>query len=115
MVAVTRALLSVWGHGLPVAIELGRMDDVEVLAGKFEPFRGQHIANGAGSGIPWAQSSSASAKRTPALGRLDQAVADLEHAAAVCGANGAGGYAVEASVDLAAALLRQRRRRGQRR
>jgi len=100
-------LLSVWGHGLPVAIELGRTDDVEFLAGQFEPFRGQHVANGAGSGVYMGPIELRLGQAYAALGLLDQAVSDLEHAAAVCSANGARGYAVEASVDLAAALLRR--------
>src|ERR1700693_5072653 len=43
--------MSAWAHGLPVAIGLGRMEDVEFLAAQFEPFRGPHVANGAGSGV----------------------------------------------------------------
>jgi DNA-binding NarL/FixJ family response regulator len=100
-------LLSVWGHGLPVAIELGRTDDVEFLAGQFEPFRGQHVANGAGSGMYMGPIELRLGQAYAALGLLDQAVADLEHAVAACSANGARGYAVEASLDLAAALVRR--------
>jgi DNA-binding NarL/FixJ family response regulator len=96
----------VWGHGLPVAVELGRTADVEFLAAQFEPFRGQHVANGAGAGVYMGPVELRLGQAYGALGRLDQAVADLEHAAAVCSANGARGYAVEASVDLAAALRR---------
>jgi hypothetical protein len=70
-------LLSVWGHGLPVAIELGRTDDVEFLAGQFEPFRGQHVANGAGPGVYMGPVELRLGQGYAALGRLDQAVADL--------------------------------------
>ena len=43
--------MAAWGHGLAVAIPLGRTEDVEFLAARFEPFRGQHVANGAGGGV----------------------------------------------------------------
>ena len=42
-----------------------------------------------------------------ALGRLDAAVGDLETAVSICDANGARGYAVQARVELAAALARR--------
>ena len=42
--------MAAWGHALPAAIGLGRTQDIEFLAERFEPFRGQHVANGAGSG-----------------------------------------------------------------
>ena len=42
--------MAAWAHGLAVAIGLGRMEDIEFLAARFEPFRGQHVANGAGPG-----------------------------------------------------------------
>ncbi len=40
--------MAAWGHALPVAIGLGRAEDTEFLAARFEPFRGRHVANGAG-------------------------------------------------------------------
>ena len=43
--------LSCWAHGLAVAIPLGRAGYIELLAARFEPFRGQHVANGAGPGV----------------------------------------------------------------
>jgi hypothetical protein len=43
--------MAAWAHGLAVAIRLGRMEDIEFLAARFEPFRGQHVANGAGPGV----------------------------------------------------------------
>ena len=42
-----------------------------------------------------------------ALGRLDPAVEDLRTAASICDANGARGYAVQARIELAAALTRR--------
>ena len=43
--------MSCWAHGLAAAIPLGRADDIGYLAARFEPFRGQHVANGAGAGL----------------------------------------------------------------
>ena len=40
--------LAAWGHALAAVIDLGRTEDIEYLAERFEPFRGQHAANGAG-------------------------------------------------------------------
>ena len=54
-----------WAHGLPVAIGLGRAEDIEFLAARFEPFRGQHVANGAGSGVYMGRSSCRSDRRPP--------------------------------------------------
>ena len=43
--------MAAWGHALAVAVGLGRTEDIEFLASQFEPFRGQHAANGAGAGV----------------------------------------------------------------
>ncbi len=57
--------MAAWAHGLAVAIGLGRAEDIEFLAARFEPFRGQHVANGAGPGVSWARSSCRSDRRPP--------------------------------------------------
>jgi len=46
--------MAAWMHGLAVAIGLARTEDIEFLATRFEPFRGQHVANSAGSSCSWA-------------------------------------------------------------
>ena len=99
--------MAAWAHGLPVAIGLGRTQDIEFLAARFEPFRGQHVANGAGSGVYMGPVELPLGQAAAALGRLDQAVEDLRTAAAICDANGARGCAVQARVELAAALTRR--------
>jgi DNA-binding CsgD family transcriptional regulator len=96
-----------WGHGLADAIGLGRTEDIEFLAGRFEPFRGQHAANGAGPGVYMGPVELQLGLAAAALGRLDAAVEDLQAAASICDANGARGYAVQARVELAAALTRR--------
>ncbi len=57
--------MAAWAHGLAVAIGLGRAEDIEFLAARFEPFRGQHVANGAGPGVYMGRSSCRSARRPP--------------------------------------------------
>jgi DNA-binding CsgD family transcriptional regulator len=99
--------MAAWGHGLAVAIPLGRTEDVEFLAARFEPFRGQHVANGAGGGVYLGPVELPLGRAAAALVRLDAAVADLEAAALACDANGARGCAVQARVELAAALARR--------
>jgi DNA-binding CsgD family transcriptional regulator/tetratricopeptide (TPR) repeat protein len=100
-------LLACWAHGLPVAIGLGRAVDIEFLAARFEPFRRQHVANGAGVGTYMGPVELQLGKAAAALGRLDAAVDDLRSAVDACAANGARGYGVESATELAAALLRR--------
>ena len=101
--------MSCWAHGLAVAIGLGRTADVAFLAKRFEPFRGRHVANGAGAGVYMGPVELQVGRAGAALGRVDAAVDDLETAVSVCEAVGARGYRVEASVELAAALAARRR------
>src|ERR1700683_556439 len=116
---------------------LGPREDTEFLAERFEPFRGQHAANGAGAGVYMgpvelqlrlaaaaagrlgaaAEGPETGVSRGPAglqlalaaaaLGRLGAAAADLQTAALICDANGARGYAVQARVELVAVLIRR--------
>ena len=99
--------MSAWGHALAVAIGLGRTEDIEFLASRFEPFRGQHAANGAGAGVYMGPVELQLGLAAAALGRLDAAISDLAAAGSICEANGACGYGVQASVELAAVLARR--------
>ncbi len=96
--------MAAWAHGLAVAIRLGRSQDIEFLAARFEPFRGQHVANGAGPGTYMGPVELPLGQAAAALGQLDPAVEDLRTAVSSCDANGARGCAVQARVELAAAL-----------
>jgi DNA-binding CsgD family transcriptional regulator len=93
--------LSCWAHGLLVAIGLGERQDIEFLAGQFEPFRGQHVANGGGAGVYLGPIELQLGLAAAALGHLDAAVPDLQAAASICDRNGARGCAVHARVELA--------------
>jgi DNA-binding NarL/FixJ family response regulator len=104
---VVAMTLSCWAHGLLVTIGLGRTADIEYLAQQFEPFRGLHVANGAGAGIYMGPVELQIGKAAAALGRLDEAEEDLETAMALCRSNGARGYVVEVSVELAGVLLKR--------
>jgi DNA-binding CsgD family transcriptional regulator/tetratricopeptide (TPR) repeat protein len=99
--------MAAWAHGLVVAICLGRLEDIEFLAARFEPFRGQHVANGAGPGTYMGPVELPLGQAAAALGQLDPAVEDLQTAASICHTNGARGCAVQARVELAAALTRR--------
>jgi DNA-binding CsgD family transcriptional regulator/tetratricopeptide (TPR) repeat protein len=99
--------MAAWGSALPIAIGLGRMQDIEYLASQFEPFRGRHAANGAGPGVYMGPVELQLGLAAAALGRLDAAAADLRTAASICDANGARGYAVQARVELAEVLSRR--------
>ena len=99
--------MAAWGHALVVAIGLDRTEDIEFLASQFEPFRGQHAANGAGPGVYMGPVELHTGLAAAALGRLDAAVRDLEAAVSICDANGARGYAVQARVELAAVVARR--------
>jgi DNA-binding CsgD family transcriptional regulator len=84
------------------------MENIEFLAARFGPFRGQHVANGAGPGVYLGPVELPLGQASAALGHLDPAVEDLQTAASICDANGARGCAVLARVELAAALTRRR-------
>jgi DNA-binding NarL/FixJ family response regulator len=99
--------MAAWAHGLAVAIRLGRMKDIEFLSARFEPFRGQHVANGAGPGVYMGPVELPLGQAAAALGHLDPAVEDLQTAASICDTNGARGCAVQARAELAAVLTRR--------
>jgi DNA-binding CsgD family transcriptional regulator len=99
--------MSSLAFGLQIAIGLDRQEDIEFVAAWFEPFRGRHVANGAGTGIYMGPVELQLGQAAAALGRLDAAVRDLQTAVSGCDANGACGYGVQASAELAAALARR--------
>jgi hypothetical protein len=78
--------MAAWGHALAVAVGLGRTGDIEFLAERFEPFRGRHVANGAGPGVYMGPVELQLGLAPAALGRLDAAAGDLETAPSICDA-----------------------------
>ncbi len=97
--------LPCWALGLTAAIGLDRTEDVTYLAGRLEPFRGRHVTSGAGAGPFGGPVELRLGQAAMARGDATAAIADLETAAAVCHEIGATGLAVEADMELAAALL----------
>ena len=101
------AQLFTWALGIETAIALGAHEDVVTLRGKLGAHRGHHIVNGRyamaylGPAELWLGTGAAY------LGLVDEAVADLEHAAKLCAANGAEGFHAEAEYQLASALVRR--------
>ena len=98
-------VLCAYATGIGVAVALGQSDDVARLHELLAPYRGHHVASGTTAMIylgPVALWLGVAARH---LGRLDDAVADLERAVAGCAANGAAGFEVEAQHALAATLV----------
>jgi DNA-binding CsgD family transcriptional regulator/tetratricopeptide (TPR) repeat protein len=91
--------------GLEVAAALGRSDDVEALHARLTPYRGRHVACGLGAATYLGPVELWLGRAAHHLGRLDEAILDLSEAERICRESGAGGYQVEATYELAAALL----------
>ena len=89
--------------GIEVAAAVGTRDDLDALVERLQPYRGRHIACGFGAATYLGPVELWLGKAARHLGRLDDAVADLEQAVARCRDNGAGGFEVEATYELAAA------------
>jgi DNA-binding CsgD family transcriptional regulator len=91
--------------GLDVAVALGRSDDVGSLHELLTPHRGRHVACGLGPATYLGPVELWLGRAARHLDRLDQAVVDLADAERICRESGAAGYQVEASYELAAALM----------
>ncbi len=98
-------MLCAYGFGLTVAAALGETDDVAVLYDLFAPSRGHHVASGMTAMVYFGPVELWLGVGARHLGRLDEAVADLEQAERGCKENGAAGFRVEAQYELALALL----------
>ncbi|QJY47917.1 ATP-binding protein [Pseudonocardia broussonetiae] len=101
--------LNFYAVGVRIAIRVGADDEVAALRGLLDPHRGRHVVSGnavAYYGGPVELYLGQAARH---LGRLDDAVGDLENALQVARDSGARGYAVEAAHGLAAALTRRGR------
>ncbi|HEX2273210.1 MAG TPA: AAA family ATPase [Acidimicrobiales bacterium] len=85
-----------------VAAELGRHHDLEVLLGRLEPFRREHVV---GEGVFYLGPVELTLGRAAAaMGDLDRAVADLGFAAEAADRASARGFAAEARYHLATVL-----------
>ena len=101
-------LLLVDAFGIAVADAVGDFADLRVHRDRLGEHRGHHVVSGISQVSYFAPVEHWLGVAAHRLGLLDEAVADLEQAAANCASIGAAGFSVEARVRLAAALADRR-------
>jgi DNA-binding CsgD family transcriptional regulator len=101
-------LLHLLALRLSAAVKLRRLDDVDALVDLLNHHRGSHIAAGAGGLTYTGPVELWTGIGSGALGRLDDAVDDLDEAGRWCATNAAPAFAVHARVELARALATRR-------
>lgn len=101
------ATLFTYAFGISLAIMLGADDDVAVLHDRLAPYRGHHVVSGVCSIAYFGPVELWLGVATAHLDLLDNAVADLEHAAKACAVSGAAGFHVESRLELARVLARR--------
>ena len=101
-------LLLVDALGIAVADAAGDYADLGVHRDRLGEHRGHHVVSGTGQVTYLAPVELWLGVAAARLGLLDEAVADLEHAAATCASVGAAGFSVEAQVRLAGTLADRR-------
>ncbi len=99
------AILPALAFGTNLAMTVGSRDDVALLHDRLAMYRGHHIVSGAGQVAYSGPAELCLGRAARYLDRLDDAVRDLEQAAATCVANGARGFQTEAEFELGAALV----------
>ncbi len=99
--------LASYGVGIGVAVALDAPDDVAALRELLDPYRGLHLASGAGAVCYFGPAELWLGVAAGYLENLDDAVADLERAVRACAVNGAIGFHTEAQYELAAVLTRR--------
>ncbi|MDQ3716455.1 MAG: AAA family ATPase [Actinomycetota bacterium] len=96
--------LAVLANGISLAVALNVSNDVATLRELLSPHRGHHVISGAGPLGYFGPVELRLGVAAAHLDLLDDAVADLEHAAKACTANGAVAYKLEAQYELGAVL-----------
>jgi DNA-binding CsgD family transcriptional regulator len=92
---------------LGAALALGRVADVEALVAELDRHRGTHIGTGGGGLSYFGPVELWIGVGDAGLGRWDEATAALRDARQTCERIGAGGFAVQAGVELARTLVRR--------
>ena len=100
--------------GAHIAVTARLLDDVAWFRDRLEPLRGKHVSGGAGSASYMGPVELILGRCAAALGRLDEAEAELDLAVRICARVGAPGFEVEASVERAGVLRCQRQGRAAR-
>ena len=101
------AILVALAFGIDLAMVVGSRDDVALLHDRLAVYRDHHLVSGAGQVAYGGPAELCLGRAARYLNRLDDAVTDLEHAAATCVANGAVGFQTEAEYELGAALAQR--------
>jgi DNA-binding CsgD family transcriptional regulator len=101
------ATLAAYAFGIGVAIAVEATDEVAVLRHQLAPYRGLHVASGAGAVAYLGPVELWLGVAARYVGLLDEAVFDLEQAVRCCAINGAAGFRAEAQYELAVALARR--------
>jgi len=94
-------------YGVAIAVALGASGDVAILRDRLAPYRGHHVASGTSAIAYFGPVELWLGKADHHLGRLDEAVVDLEEAEKACAVSGAAAFRVEAQSELATVLLRR--------
>jgi len=90
--------------GIVVAVGLEASADVALMSELLAPYRGHHVVSGIGALAYFGPVELWLGTAAHHLGRLGDAITDLEQADRACAASGAIGFRVEAQYELAAAL-----------
>ena len=98
------ATLFTYAFGINLAIMLGASDDVATLHDRLASYRGHHVVSGVCSVAYFGPVELWLGVAAAHLDLLDDAVADLEHAAKACAVSGAAGFHAEAQYELANVL-----------
>ena len=101
------ATLAAYAFGILVAAALDAGDDVIALRRLLSPYRGLHVASGAGAVAYAGPTELWLGVAACHLGLLDDAVDDLEQAVKSCAVNRADGFHAEAQYELGAVLARR--------
>jgi DNA-binding CsgD family transcriptional regulator len=104
------AYLFVCAFGIGVAMALGASEDAATLRDRLAPYRGHHVAAGAGAMGYFGPVELWLGVAAGHLGLLDEAVSDLEQSVRACAINGAAGFQAEARYELAVVLSRRQGR-----
>ncbi|MDQ3783625.1 MAG: AAA family ATPase [Actinomycetota bacterium] len=99
--------LAAYAYGIGVAIALDATEDVTTLRRLLAPYRGLHVASGAGAVAYSGPVELWLGIAAHYLGLLDDAVTDLETAVRACAINRADGFHAEAQYELGAVLARR--------
>jgi DNA-binding CsgD family transcriptional regulator/tetratricopeptide (TPR) repeat protein len=91
--------------GILAAVELDERADVAALRDQLAAHRGHHVVSGAGCVAYFGPVELWLGKAARYLGELADALVDLEYAVRTCAENGAAGFAVEAQLEFARALV----------